>query len=388
MMEVEYTISTGKQIAYGIFSAFLVVIAVIFLSLSFSNPGDLPIVSPIIVGFILLAVLVGGQVRKKVIISAERVVATNVLQTKELATADIKGCRLGPKTIVIESLSPSGPKIIINNYSDFIDGEDLKKWLQDNFKDIDATDLAEEQDQLLSDGKLGATKEEREAKITQSKWIGWSYMAIGMFLGFACIPFDKKPAVVIILILYPLTGILIMALSNGLIKFISNTRRSVYSFTLLGIFMPGFVLCLTGALGYNVYGYHNAFLPSIVVCFVTFALIYITGFNKDMPSVAGQVTGMLVVSAVYAFGCTIQINCQFDHSVPQTVHTSIYNKYKNYNKREHYYLNLNPFSPGKDQKEIEVSPSTYAKYNLGDNIEVELKKGLIGIPWYYLPVEY
>jgi len=173
MMEVEYTISTGKQIAYGIFSAFLVVIAVIFLSLSFSNPGDLPIVSPIIVGFILLAVLVGGQVRKKVIISAERVVATNVLQTKELATADIKGCRLGPKTIVIESLSPSGPKIIINNYSDFIDGEDLKKWLQDNFKDIDATDLAEEQDQLLSDGKLGATKEEREAKITQSKWIGY-----------------------------------------------------------------------------------------------------------------------------------------------------------------------------------------------------------------------
>ena len=107
-----------------------------------------------------------------------------------------------------------------------------------------------------------------------------------------------------------------------------------------------------------------------------------------MPSVAGQVTGMLVVSAVYAFGCTIQINCQFDHSVPQTVHTSIYNKYKNYNKREHYYLNLNPFSPGQDQKEIEVSPSTYAKYNLGDNIEVELKKGLIGIPWYYLPVEY
>lgn len=388
IMEAEYTISSPKQLFYGIFSAFLFAMAIVFLVLSFRQPGGLPIVSPIIICFVLLAVLVGGQLRKKVIISADRVVATNVLQTKELATADIKGCRIGAKTITIESVSPSGPKITINNYSDFIDNGDLKKWLQDNFKDLDAADLSEEQDELLNDGRLGATKQERETKITRSKWVGWSYMAIGMFLGFVCIPFDKNPAVVIFLILYPLAGILIMALSKGLIKFISNTRRSVYSFTALGIFMPAFVLCLTGSLGYNVYQYHNAFLPAIVVCMAMFALICITGFNKDMPSVGGQATGMMIISAIYAFGCIIQINCQFDHSAPQTVHTSIFDKHKNYNKREHYYLNLNPFSPGQDQKEIEVSSGTYNKYNMGDSIKVELKTGLFHIPWYYLPEEF
>ena len=240
----------------------------------------------------------------------------------------------------------------------------------------------------MHDGRFGATEEERQAKITQSKWMSWTYTGIGMFLGFASIPLDKKPAIVILLILYPLAGILLMGLSKGLIKFISDTRRSVYSFTVLGLFMPGFILCLTGALGYNISQYHNVFLPSIVVCLAMTGLIYLSGFNNDMPSAAGQVAGMLIVSAIYAFGCTIKVNCQFDNSAPRVVHTSIYNKYKNYNKREHYYLSLNPFSAGQNPEEIEVSEVTYGKYNVGDNIEVDIKKGLLNIPWYYLSEEY
>ncbi|BAU53058.1 hypothetical protein [Mucilaginibacter gotjawali] len=386
-MEVEYTLSSGKQTVYVIFAAILTIIAIIFLSLCFRHRSDAPIVLPVAACFVFLAVLLGGQLRKKVTISTESVIATNVLQTKELATADIKGCRIGPKTIVIESVSPTGPKITINNYSDFIDGADLKKWFQQNFKDLDASDLAEEQYRLLNDGRLGATRAEREASITQSKWIGWSYMATGMFVGLMCIPFDRKPGVVIFLIVYPLLGILIMAMNKGLIKFISSTRRSVYSFTALGLFTPAFVLCLTGSLGYNIYDFHNALLPAIVICLATAVLIYITGFNKDMPK-AGQAIGMLLISAIYGFGCVVQVNCLFDHSSPQAVHTSVYDKHKNFNKREHYYLTLNPFSPGQEQKETEVSAGTYDKYNTGDHIEVELKKGLLNIPWYYLPDDY
>lgn len=387
MMEQEFTISTGMKVFYGLFAAFLAGVAVLFLIFGLRRTEDLPMMAPIIILLPALAVPVGGQLRKKVIISADRVIATNVLQTKELATADIKGCRVGPKTIIIESVSPKGLKIIINNYSDFINGADIKKWCQDNFKDLNASDLAGERERLLNDSRLGATKEERQAKIAQSKWMGWSYMGIGMFVGFVCIPFDKKPAVVIILILYPLAGILLMALSKGLIKFISNSSRSVYSFTVLGLFMPAFVLCLTGSLGYDIYDFHNTFLPAIVTCLAIAVLIYVTGFNKDMPAV-GQAIGMLLISAVYGFGCTIQINCQFDRSAPQSVHASVYDKHKNYNKREHYYLTLNPFSPGQDQKETEVSAGTYDKYNAGDNIEVELKPGLLNIPWYYLPDDY
>lgn len=387
MMEAAYTISTGKQIFYGIFATFLAGAAVALLFLGLRHTGDMAIFSPVIIGLMALAALVGGQVRKKVIISTDRVVATNILQTKELAIADIKGCRVGTKTIVVEPASPSGSKITINNYSDFVDSANLKKWFQENFKDLDATDLAEEQDQLLNDSRLGATKEEREAKITQSKWIGWSYMAIGIFTGLMCIPFDRKPAIIIFLIVYPLIGILIMALNKGLIKFISSTRRSVYSFTALGLFTPAFVLCLTGSLGYDIYDFHNAFLPAIVICLATTVLTYITGFNKDMPAV-GQAIGMLLISAVYGFGCVVQVNCLFDKSSPNAVRTSVYDKHKNYNKREHYYLTLNPFSPGQDQKETEVSEGTYDKYNVGDNIEVELKKGVLNIPWYYLPDDY
>jgi hypothetical protein len=383
-MEVEYSVSTGKQVLYGIFAAFLAIIAIVMAVTGYRD-DQLALLLPAII-FAFLTVLIGGQIRKKVTISVERVVATNALQTKELATADIKGCRINEKVIVIEPTSADRPKITINNYLDFTDGDELKKWLRENFKDLDATDLAEEKEQLLNDGSLGATKEEREAKLTQSKWIGWSYMAVGTFSGLMCIPFDRKPAVIIYLSVYPLIGILVMALNKGLIKFLSSTKRSVYSFIAPGLFTPAFVLCLTGSLGYDIYDFHNAFLPAIVIGLISAGLIYITGFNKDMPD-AAQVIGMVLVSAIYGFGCVVQVNCLFDKSAPRQIHTTINSKSKNYNKREHYYLDLNPFSPGQSLQNTEVSESTYDKYNAGDNIEVDLKKGLLNIPWYYLPDE-
>ena len=81
-----------------------------------------------------LAALFGGQLRKKVIISVDNVIKINALQKKELPTSEIKGCRISTKVIVIEPNTPSFPKIIINNYSDFHNSEDLTKWLKEEKK--------------------------------------------------------------------------------------------------------------------------------------------------------------------------------------------------------------------------------------------------------------
>eukprot|EP01037_Dinobryon_pediforme_P011528 gene11528-11624_t len=135
------------------------------------------------VAFILLAILIiGTQLKTKVIISADTIVSITLFGRKELATADVKGCRIAEKTIVIEANNADKPKIRITNYSNLNCSEDLVTWLQGNFADLDKVNLNEEQDEVLNDPRLGATVEERQAQIKKANRISWTYNIAGMVL--------------------------------------------------------------------------------------------------------------------------------------------------------------------------------------------------------------
>jgi hypothetical protein len=380
----EFTLSTGSKILYSFLAIFFLGIALLFLKLAFNDSNQPPIILLFVFSMMALAALFGGQLRKKVIISVDNVIKINALQKKELPTSEIKGCRISTKVIVIEPNTPSFPKIIINNYSDFHNSEDLTKWLKENFKDLDATDLAEETEKVLNDSTLGTTKEEREAKIKRSKWIAAIYNIAGLMFGLISIPFDEKIGIVIALMVIPLLGILIMYRSNGLIKFLSDSKKSIYSFTFIGLLMPSFLLLLSSVRGYNIYNYQPIWLPALFVFFTMFVLFYLTGINKDIPSIISQTIMMLIVSALYGYGSVVKLNCTFDGSKPQIIHTTIYNQNTQYSKGYHYYLYLNSWDSDHSPKKIEVSRSTYHEYHIGSNVEVKLKKGFLNIPWYYL----
>jgi len=383
-MEEEFTLSTGMKVFYGIVGFLLAGVGVTFLTLGFIHRDMLPITVPMLLVFLALGVLVGGQLRKRVIISADRIIHTNVLQTREIPAASVKGCRIGSKVIVVEADSSNYRKITINNYSDFANSQDLVSWLKQNFKDLNDADLAEERGRLLQDARLGATKEEREAKIKNAKWVTVFYSVVGLLFGFGSIPLDQNRAVVIALVAYPLLGIAIMARSRGLIKFLSDTRKSVYAFVFIGLMGPVMFLCFSAAYGYDIENYRNFFLPGTALCLAMAGLFYLTGKNEDLPSVAGQVVMMVLLAAAYSYGTIIKLNGMFDETAPQIIHTSVESKFKEYNKGEHYYLWLNPFIPGDDKHEVEVGPMTFDKYNAGDAIDVDVKKGFLNIPWYYL----
>ena len=380
----EFTLSTGKKILYSLLAIFFLGIALLFLKLAFNDSNHPPIILLFTFSMMALAALFGGQLRKKVIISVDNVIKINALQKKELPTSEIKGCRVSAKVIVIEPNTPSFSKIIINNYSDFDNSEDLTKWLKENFKDLDALDLAEETEKVLNDSTLGATKEEREAKIKKAKWIAVVYNIAGLMFGLMSIPFDEKAGIVIAIVIIPIIGIIIMYRSNGLIKFLSDSKKSVKSFTFVGLVMPSFLLFFSALMGYNIYNYQPIWVPALFVCFTMFALYYLTGINRDIPSIISQTIMMLIVSALYGYGSVVKLNCTFDGSKPQIIHTTIYNQNTQYSKGYHYYLYLNSWDSDQSPKKIEVSRSTYHEYHIGSNVDVKLKKGFLNIPWYYL----
>jgi hypothetical protein len=93
---------------------------------------------------------------------------------------------------------------------------------------------------------------------------------------------------------------------------------------------------------------------------------------------------MVVVSAIYGFGVTVQTNCVFDNSAAKVFQTTVIDKYIHTGKSTSYYLVLKPWEPGQQSEKAEVRHKMYQKELEGDTVHVYLKKGTLNIPWYYI----
>jgi len=173
-MEQEFSNSKGYKIFYSIAAFLMIGFALFLLSLDRSRTGDGLLAFPTVI-FLLALWIIVSQIRRKIIISDDGIISINAFGTKEITTTNVKGCRITPKVIVIESAAPNHIKITINNYSDLADSEDLAKWLKENFADLNEVDLKQEQEKLANDTSLGATEEERNKKIEKAKQISIAY---------------------------------------------------------------------------------------------------------------------------------------------------------------------------------------------------------------------
>jgi hypothetical protein len=212
-MEQEFTISIGWKIFYSIIAVVMALFALFLFGTKAPDVNTAVLLLPILI-FISAVLLIVSLFRKKVIISAEKIVLITTFSTKELLTADIKGVRIGEKVIYIEPISSLNPKITIRNWPDMGDADDLAAWLRENFTDLNATDLKAERDKAFEDAGLGSNPQEREERIKKATQIAWAYNITGMVLGFALIFCENDLIAALLAIFFPLLGILIMIFSK------------------------------------------------------------------------------------------------------------------------------------------------------------------------------
>jgi len=376
----EFTNSIGFKIFYSAIAVLMIGFSLFLFNLDHSKASQWVIILPVII-LILSLFIIASQIISKVIISADSIIRISVLGKKELQTANIKGCRIGEKTIYIEPLFPINSKISINNYSDLGNSEDLVQWLRENFNDLDAMDLAEEKSKILQNTNFGFTEKEREEKLTKAKQIATIYNIAGVVMGFATIPFNNR-GVALLLLLYPLLGIIIMKSSNGLIKFLSNKKRSMYPFIMLGFFTPAMMMLFKSILEYDIFRYEHIWLIVFAITLLIFFLLYTIGINKSVEGVKGQLVFILILSVMYGYGGTIQVNCMFDNSKLQVYPATVLDHRIEKGKSNTYYLTLSPWGPMNEQKEISVHRWLYNEIAVGGTVKVNFKDGLFNIPWF------
>ena len=382
-MEQEYTISTGMKILYGSIATGAFVFSIVLFNMPNHSGGQAVLLIP----FLFLAgsvLIIINLFKRKVIITDDSITNINVFSKKELLLSDIKGCRVGQKVISLEPVSSEQSKITISNYIDLKDNDLLASWVRGNFKDLDAADLKAEKEALLQNTDLGFTEEDRAAKLKKVKEITVLYNLVGLVVGFGAIFFDNTKPIVILLMCYPLLGVILMAFSKGLMKFLSNNKRSVYGFTLLGVILPGFILFIKSLSEYSLLTNDHLWLPLILMAAIIFTCLYLTGINRSVESVKGQIIVMLFAAFIYGFGSVRQINCTFDNTEPQIYNAVVLGHSISHGKSTSYFFTLSPWGPIQEQKQVEVSRHLYQDTYVGDTVKMNYRPGLLNIPWFVI----
>lgn len=377
----EFTDSVGLKIVFGIIALSIIgFLIVLITSVGLTTKPGLVIYFAVILIFPLLAII--SKIIRKVIVSADSIISVRLFGRRELLTSNVKGFRIGDKIINIEPLSATDKKIVIRGFSDLGNHEDLTRWLRENFTDLDAKDLHEEQNKILHDSTLGITEKERKDKLSKARQIAVGYNITGAVLGVAGFFMVEKPVVLALLVIYPLLAIVVMKVSRGLIKFVSSKKKSVYPSVLIGFYLPALVLFITSIVKYDIFNYQAVWPIAIGVSVAVVILLGLTGINKSASSVNGQVVFMIVLSCLYGYGSTVGVNCSFDESKPQVYNATVIDHHLQKGKSTTYYLMLSPWGPRHEPAEVTVGRSLYQQVAVGQTVDVNYRKGFLNIPWY------
>jgi hypothetical protein len=376
-MNREYTISAGFKIFYGFLAAGLAGFAVYLFNMPRAT-GPVVLIIPVLFLAASVAILI-NIIKSKIIVSGDSISRVNIFKTTQLAIADIKGVRVGQKSIFIESKT-SAPKITIANYSDYADSDELTAWLKANFTDLNAEEYKDELQEILNDTSLGFTEEERQQQLTKAKTIAIAYSIGGVVVAVAGILKDIE-ALTLVTLLYPLLGIVIIATSKGLIKLISK-KGSPYYHVLIGVEFPSVMLLIKSISDFHILQTANLWLPAILTGVIFGLAIKFADRTHNSIPIGSQIFILVLVGGMFGFGSILKINYYYDQS-PETVYrATVLSHSISHGKSTTYYLSLSPWGPQIKESQISVSRHRYYQDSIGSTVSLHVKQGLLNIPWY------
>ena len=382
MMNTEYTTSTGYKIFYSVLGLLAVGFALFLFKVPSHADSKLIFLLPLFI-LVLGIMIIVNQLKRKLTISDTGITYANIFKSTTIPFDEVKGYRIGSKVIYVES-DQDGRKITMNDYLSLGDSDSLKDWLRGNFKDLDKEDYESEKDAILHDASLGATEQDREQKLRNAKIAAIGYSMGGILLVFVVVIVHRVSyAMSYLLMAYPLVGLVLMALSQGLIRLVTK-KSSAYKPALIGILAPSFMLIVQVISKTEMVSYDKLWVPALAVAFVMFIALYFTGIRRSPQAVAASLIVAVVVSALYGFGTILQINCVFDESSPEIYKTIVVDEYISHGKSTSYNLKLGAWGPVRKSVNVTVSRSFYHQTPVGASVQVYLKKGTLNIPWYYV----
>lgn len=382
-MEKEYRMSVFSKILYGLFVAAMLGFGIFLIAdfQSFKDPVAGIVVSILLfAGAILLAMYI---FKRQILLTENEITVRGAFGTKQIMFSEAKGFRVGDKAIFIYPLDDSRKKITINDYTAISKDDDLIEQLDIKLRNLDREDYQREEAVILQDAELGFTEDERAAKLSKWRTINtvYSLIAIGLLIA---VFFDLINHIAFswLLLVYPAAGILLMLLSNGLVRLYTN-RISPYPSAFFGLFMSCIPLVIQQLEVGKILEFSKVW-PLVGTAAAILAVLLSLIVVKQQQAFSKQIAFILIFAAAYGFGAVVQVNFILDDTQPKVYEASITDHYIKRGKSTTYHIVITAWGPQQEDDDITVPESFYDQVDVGSKVHLNLKPGKLNIPWYYV----
>jgi hypothetical protein len=387
-MDLEFRISKGWRVFAYIFLPILGLLFIYLGLISFIEPSSTTskIVFPIIClgGLVLLYFGFLDIHRTKITITKDRILKTGALKTKELLLTDAKGYIVENKQTVILPEYSVDNKIKISEYMESRGEIDI--WLKENLVNLDEKEIEAEEQQILIDEELGGSKDERLLKLEKARKV-CRIVNGGATILMLWVMIKPEPyeLVISIAILYPLLVLVVLYLFKGFIR-LDEKQKTAYPNLSSALVLPALGLALRALLDFNLLSYKPIWIPIIIVTGIL-SFVFITVMKRFLEKEENRMSKVFYIigfMAVYSYGAVVLSNCLYDNSTTIVYTSEVLDKHTSGSKHTSYYLTLRSWGPVNENEDTDVGSRFYIAVEKGDIVSVYLKKGRLGIPWYYV----
>lgn len=225
------------------------------------------------------------------------------------------------------------------------------------------------------------------SKLTLHKPDGLEWAAIILSLWFFIYPRPYIPLLTILLLL-PLVGIFINGWNKpslATLVDVSEGRNGKDRYDVADfIDFPAWAILFRLLLDYKFESYYSMIIPGTVAAVMMLVILLLTHrlITHSRHSKTWIYLSIFFNVTVYSYAATYTINCAYDRSQAQVYPVEVTSK-RTYRGRRGstYYLTIMPWGHH-DKEEVRVPGSLYNVTDTGDDVDIELRKGLFHIQWY------
>ncbi len=384
---MEYRIAKGWRIAAVVFSIMFIIGGLAFLLSPWydHNMNKAPLVAILVGGaFIALgAAAWADTLKSKLTIDNYSITQEGAFKRKSLLLADIKGYRTEKDYIFLVPESGKGA-LKISNYVE--NKDELRAWIEGKYPDVDMLVVEEETKEILADENFGGTTEERQQLLANAKKTATIFNVASTIIIFWLFIYPKpyQLAWVMALLVAP-ASLYILWHFKGLVT-VNDTKKSAYPSLLPILFLVCLLAGVRAIIDYDIYLYNNVWKYMVGVAAALTAATYSIAYTGHQKNINKKpiIFALAALFALYGYGATVFVNCHFDTKPPQVFTEPVTDMRVSHGKSTTYYITTAPWGQYTQPKEMSVAKSLYNSLQSGDSVNIYLRPGQLGIPWYFV----
>ena len=309
-MEEEFTTVIGVKIAYGILAVSFFIFTV-YISIINYKGSNTVFITPVIGAIVVLLVGI-NLLKRKFIITDTSISYACIWSSKEILIKNIRGYRSTVRAIYIYPISSRFPKISIWDSVSLGGTSEFTEILKKTITDLDKAEYDADEEAILNNSNIGSTKEQREDRFENAKIYAIVYNISGIILFVLALMLRIESIILeVVLLLHPLFGLALIAITKGMIRLFAKLDSSAYRSIYLGVFLSE--LCLIASVLQSKTGYNhtNLWWQEILggIVFLTMSIAVL--FKMPIKVILVQAFFVILFTVGYAFGSALEISYIF-----------------------------------------------------------------------------